>query len=214
MESYWRKCLALYRSGRPLVFYDTETTGLINPGQPLPFIWELAGIKRDADGTYSGGAAILKIGVPVPAEADLRHRDANALILTGHPPVTVLSRFARFIAGAVLVGHNIDRFDSILLAEAYRRVGLPVPLEVTDHAHSLDTLRLAWELFPPRGEPGSPANGFGLGKLAAWLGIKVEETDLHGAEADARLCEKLLSVLIPAAEAVERNAARAKDTEK
>ena len=211
MTTYWQKCLSLYRSGRPLVFYDTETTGLINPGQPLPLVWQLGVARTGPNEVRREGKMTINIGMPIPAAAILRPDVKPDRPLSGRPPLEVLPRFTAFIDGAILVGHNIDRFDSILMADAYRRAGLPVPPLVLDHTQSLDTLQLAWKIFPPRGEPGCPPNGFSLGALCVWLGIEVRE--LHDALDDVRACEKLLPALIRATEAIERKAASASASE-
>jgi DNA polymerase III epsilon subunit-like protein len=208
MHAYVSQAIALVQSGRPLLLFDTETTGTFDPGQEPPDVWELAAIFRPPRGQGEKREArrIINIGRPIPEEANLRHLPADTPMTRGKPAAEVLNGFAVWLSrNPILVGHNIDKFDCPVLAVAYQRAGLPVPEIILSQADHIDTLTLAYKLLPYRGQPGGPPEGFGLLKLAKFLGVPVpSEGNLHGALADTRLTEGVLFALMRRALAANR----------
>lgn len=186
--------LRLARSGRPQVIYDTETTGLDNAWEPRPKIWDLGAIRRGPGLERSAKSIIIKIGMPIPPSANLRHIDPNMPDAEGREPLTVFAAFARHIEGAILVGHNIVDFDNRLMALAYNELGLLIPEQLLDQRHCIDTLTLARRMFP-RDEPGGPAD-HRLITLANHLGVRFEVSDLHGALADSVVSEAILDAML------------------
>jgi DNA polymerase III epsilon subunit-like protein len=92
----------------------------------------------------------------------------SSAVLAGAPPADdVLDRFRRFAAGAVLVEHSADAFDTRLLG---RTMGTPLD------ADNVDTSRLAGKLWGLR-------DTIGLERLCAELGVTHRRP--HHALADA-----------------------------
>jgi DNA helicase-2/ATP-dependent DNA helicase PcrA len=181
----------LLASRPPLVIYDVETTGLDELNVPAPRIWELAAVRRDGQGRVEA-SRIVNCGMPIPAAANVAGVDPELPLKEGADPREVLIRFATFLDGAVLVGHNITGFDNAILVAEYVRHGLVPPAALTDIRRCVDTLNLSRSLFP-KDEPGSPAR-YGLGAMAEHLGIPVDGT-AHRALADVLVCEKLFDAL-------------------
>ena len=217
MDAYTTRSLALLRSGRPVLIMDTETTGLLpderNPHRPRPSAWEVGAVRRTRrpDGTVARteGRVVVDTG-PLPADLVAWNREhgidiaADTPVREGRPPREALPLVARSVAGCVLVGHNLTAFDAPLLAGDMRAAGVPVPAELADPAHHVDTMLLARALWP-KGSPGAPA-GYSLGVLAAYAGYRQAGT-FHRALDDCRATEALL--LFCVREAMRREGRRA-----
>lgn len=196
---YIRHALKIAASGRTLVFYDTETTGLDSVDAEMPRIWQLAAIKRNGAGRLEH-TKIINPGMPLPDGANLRKIDPSLPMRTGAEEKLTLAGFARFIEGSVLVGHNILGFDNRLLAHAYHRLGLPLPLQLLDQRHCIDTLELSKAMYY-KGRPGSPADNK-LATMARFLGLTVPE-GMHDALTDIRVNEQVLDRLLERARALD-----------
>ena len=199
------RSLAQAGSGRHIVVFDLETTGLIKPGLPIPRAWQLAAVKLKFDPSTTeitellASTAILNVGTPLPEiVAQICQVDANLPLLRGWDPVVILARFSKFLDGAVLAGQNILNFDVPILAEEYRRVGLPIPVQLTDPGWCIDTTLMARTLFRGGGnvpsENGRPSNK--LNVLGRWYGCDFDETKLHDAMNDVRLTAQVLAALL------------------
>ena len=203
---YTARVLSLVSAGTPLCVVDTETTGRIMAGSPLPLIWQLAAVRVVGGRTVSRLERYIKLGVPLPAEI-ARLCGVSPLITEqrGIPAAAALSDLSRFGAGALWVGHNIDRFDGPVLREAYRAAGLTLPAALVHGAErKIDTYRLAREFFPV---PSAGDHYLTLEALADTFGLPHDKSRLHGAAADAELCAALLAALLKLA----RNARSAAD---
>jgi DNA polymerase III epsilon subunit family exonuclease len=84
----------------------------------------------------SGAEAITRDAVDVHGLTWKAVRDAPS-------PAEALQRFLSFAGDAVLAGHNIERFDHLILKRQVREAGLPIPENFT-----LDTYALAKRLRP------------------------------------------------------------------
>lgn len=220
-ENYIRRSLELYRSGRPLIVYDTETTGLFMPDQPAPEPWHIAALKRTRDGRRFEAERIVDIGRRLSDEvAQICSVEPDMPQRMGKPAGEVLTSFARFVSGAVVVGHNIIDYDHRVMAAAYAGAGLPVPvqfseLEVATHKaqprYSIDTKWLAYAVLrdcAPRhlqtpndidwgiNSRGRKITAYTLSALGRFLKCSFDETSLHNALADIRLCEQVLDELL------------------
>ena len=228
-HAYIERALELYRSGRPLIIYDTETTGLLRPEMPAPEPWHIAAIKRYPDGRRLEAERILYLAENLPpivvelcaVAADMPH-------LTGKPPAEVLPSFGNFIKGAVIVGHNIIDFDNPVMVAAYENVGAEVPVQFTETdvaAHKLrprygiDTKWLAYAVLrdcAPRhiqtpndrtwgyDERGRKIYPYSLTALGRFLECSFVQEELHNAMADIRLCEQVLDELLARGAAILR----------
>lgn len=201
------RSLAQSRSGRSIVVFDLETTGLLKPGLPTPRAWQLAAVKLSVDkdtkklAEVAASTAILNVGTRLPeVVASICSVDPDLPLLKGWDPVMILARFSKFLDGAVLAGQNILGFDVPILAEEYRRVGLPVPIQLTDPGWCIDTTLMARKLFTGGGAvPTDPATGRPSNKLnvlGTWYGCEFDEATLHDAMADVRLTAQVLIALL------------------
>ena len=111
-----------------ILFFDTETTGFLQPGAPLnhpsqPHIVQLAAQLCDDTGTILAGfSLIVDPGVPLPERVSAIHgiTDERAA-LYGVKPATALGMFAHLYGRAeLLVAHNI-KFDMGVMDVAYTR---------------------------------------------------------------------------------------------
>lgn len=191
---YLRHALRVARNASVIVIYDTETTGLDQLESPMPLIWELGAVRRPARGKRQPHSAILNCGVEIPWGANLRHIDPRTPLMRGRPSAQVLTGFRRFVAGAILAGHNIVDFDNPLLAHAYALAELAAPPQLTDKRQCIDTVLLARALWPKGASDGPPDNK--LITLARFLEVPFETASLHGALADVILNEMVLDRLL------------------
>ena len=190
--SYAAHARRLVATGAPIVIYDLETTGLDDLGSPAPRVWELAAVRRSA-GDRQEASRILNCGVPIPAEANIAGVDPMLPLREGVDPREVLERFARFVDGAILVGHNICGFDNAILLAEYARAGVAAPLSLADKRRCIDTLSLSRAIFP-KDEAGSP-DRHRLVDMARHLGVPMNGT-AHRALADVLTCEGVFDALV------------------
>ena len=183
-----------------MVIYDTETTGLDKLDDPMPLIWELAAIRRPIRGKRQPHVAILNCGIEIPWQANIRKIDPRTPLTHGRPTEQVLAGFGRFVAGAILVGHNITDFDNPLMCHGYALAGLPAPVQLTNKRLCIDTVLLARALWPKGSIGGPPDNK--LITLGRFLDVPFDAAALHGALADVVLNVQVLDRLL--AIAVER----------
>jgi len=209
VKAYSRHVADALASGRPLVFYDLETTGLdkdiwLPDGtrSKMPRVWQMAAIRRNPDGTELAAERILNCGEKLSADiirvCGLRAEDADLPEREGKPASEVLPRWAEFVRGAYLVGHNIVGFDNPLLAYEFARAGLPAPIQLLDKRLCIDTMILARELFA--GAVKFPVNEKGtqsarLVDVGTFFACEFDASKLHGAMADTRLTCQVLDCL-------------------
>jgi len=199
VEEYLRKSLHLASSGRPLLFLDTETTGLISDDLK-PVAWQIGYVRRlsrKPAADEQAGEATLNVGEFLdPAICNLCKVSADHPMRAGRNPVEILETFAMRLDGAIPVGHNYDEFDYRILRFTYERYHVPLPPELrhVGMGYSIDTLILARMLLP-RGVPGSPDNHKNE-TLAAHFKLSYDPGALHNALADTRLTMGVFDVLM------------------
>ena len=154
---------------RPLVFFDTETTGT-NPRSDR--IIEIACVKISPDGRREDFVRRVHPGVPIPPASSVIHgiRDADVASLPRFRDVAV--ELAAFLEGADLAGYNIAGFDLPVLRSEFLRAG--VPFEIADRR-----LVDAQRIFFSR-EPRHLA-------AAARFYCQTDHAGAHGALADAEM---------------------------
>lgn len=188
---------------RPLVFVDTETTGL----GPHRQAWEVAAIRRDVDGTETS----LEFFMPVDASKAepgalnvggyySRHPDGIAVATRApqtvgpvpappvHRPAAVpmhraAEKIAAFTAGATLIGAN-PAFD----AQVLERIVRSAHLEPRWHFRLIDVEVMAMQEL---GLPDVP----GLAKACGALGIPFDRQLAHAAMYDTRAARALFDLL-------------------
>ena len=179
---------------RPIVVFDTETTGLDIENDDIV---QLSAV-RIIGGRISDEYFNVFIDSPLPLPA-IVGGTANPLIeqYATERRLTASEALARFIAfagdGTVLAGHNVDFDMAMLRNNIRRRTGLPVPQWAEYGAQALDSLHLS-RLLHPR------LRSYRLGALLETL--EIEGLNSHTALDDARAAGRLLSSLIPEARRV------------
>lgn len=111
---------------KPIVFFDTETTGTeITTAR----IVEIACYKIDADGKQTEKSIRLNPTIPIPKEASDIHGITDEMV-KGCPRFIEISKsLLDFLADSDLAGYNSNRFDIPLLIEEFARCGIEFPNE-------------------------------------------------------------------------------------
>ncbi len=179
---------------RPLLFTDTETTGL-DPN--VHEMLEIAGILDDADcirdcaGKVVRGTRCYESKIQ-PRRIETAH--PKALEINGYTPEKwadarplkdVLSEFIVMADHAILVGHNI-RFDAAFISVALKEMGFEERIDY----HLVDTVTLAYEHLVPLG-----LKSLSLGAVCEFIGVKPGD---HTAMADTEACREVYYRLVRA----------------
>jgi DNA polymerase-3 subunit epsilon len=105
---------------RPVVFFDTETTGT-NPR--MDRIVEIACVKVHPDGRRESFVRRLDPGMPIPRAATAIHGISDSDV-AGEPTFAdVADELTRFFDGCDLAGYNVAGFDLPVLRVEFLRVG-------------------------------------------------------------------------------------------
>lgn len=165
---------------RPVVFFDTETTGTDIAKDRIA---EIALIKVEWIGDQreqliTRFQAFINPGIPMSPGA-VEITGLTDEYLKDFPPFrTVAPGIYEFMKGCDIAGHNIVQFDIPLLVEEFLRVNINFP---EPDIKFIDTLRIQAELFPRN-----------LAFVYEFLtGEKPDASKLHGAMADAELSMKI-----------------------
>lgn len=165
---------------RPLVVLDTETTGFYYGGDDE--IIELAAEKIVNGEVVDTFHRLIRPTRPIPFEATAIHGlDDDFVHANGVWAEEVFPPFGEFITDAVLVGHNIRKFDYPFIASHYLKLGLPVPKN-----DLLDTLDLSRALLKLPNHK--------LGTIATHFNISI--SGAHRAAADVAMTRQILLKLI------------------
>ena len=158
--------------GERVLAFDLETTGI---STSTDRIVQLALIGADADGEAVNYECIVNPRRPIPFGASNVHGIYDHHVKGKGDFSTVADEVAELIEGAVIVGHNVRKFDLEMLEGEYYRLGrrMPRPKAV------LDTYELVRRLKIPRPHK--------LGSLCARNGISLENAHTAGADAAATL---------------------------
>jgi len=159
---------------RPLIVFDTETTGT-NPRADR--IIEIACLKVHPDGRREQFLRRINPGIPIPAGSTAIHgiKDAD---LAGAPRFReIAAELAAFLAGSDLAGYNIAGFDLPVLRAEFLRAGVAFEVSQT-------RLVDAQRIFFAR-EPRHLA-------AAARFYCQSEHAGAHGALADAEMTLRVL----------------------
>jgi DNA polymerase-3 subunit epsilon len=159
---------------RPLVVFDTETTGT---NSRIDRIVEIACVRIHPEGLRDRWVRRLDPGIPIPPASTAVHGISNADVAGLPRFADVAAELADFLKGCDLGGYNITGFDLPVLRAEFLRAG--VAFEVRDRR-----LVDAQRIFFSR-EPRHLA-------AAARFYCDLEHGGAHGALADA---EMTLSVL-------------------
>lgn len=176
-----RQDLPNLKISRALVVLDAETTGFYpDSGDEIIELAAEKLIDRQVVDTFH---AFIAPSRPVPPDALAIHGLDNIFLEKhGEEAANVFPRFAAFIEEAVLVGHNIRRFDYCFLAAHFARLNLPLP--ANDILDTLDLARAAL-LLP----------NYKLATVAAHFDIST--AGAHRAMADVIMAREVLLRLWP-----------------
>jgi DNA polymerase III subunit epsilon len=159
---------------RPLVVFDTETTGTNSRSDRIV---EIACVKIHPDGRREDWERRLNPGIPIPAASTAIHGISDADVASAPRFRDVAAELAAYLAGCDLAGYNIAGFDLPVLRAEFLRAG--VPFEVTDRR-----LVDAQRIFFAR-EPRHLA-------AAARFYCQSDHDGAHGARADAEMTLRVL----------------------
>lgn len=154
--------------GEKVLAFDLETTGVSTQRDRIV---QFALIGTLEDGTSVNLERIVNPQIPIPYDSSRIHGLYNDDVRGKATFSAVADQIAELIDGAILVGHNVRKFDFAMLKNEFLRIGrlAPQPKAI------MDTLELVRRLKIPR-----PHN---LGSLCQRHGIRLEAA--HTAAADA-----------------------------
>jgi len=159
---------------RPLVVYDTETTGT---NARIDRIVEIACVKLHPDGRREQYVRRLNPGIPIPPTSTAIHGITDADVAAAPRFRDVAAGLAAFLEGADLGGYNITGFDLPVLRAEFLRAG--VPFDISERR-----LVDAQRIFFAR-EPRHLA-------AAARFYCQTDHAGAHGALADAEMTLRVL----------------------
>jgi len=160
---------------RPVVFFDTETTGT-NPRADR--IVEIACVKIHPDGGRETFVRRLDPRIPIPRGATAIHHISDADVVGKPTFAEIAAELRRFFDGCDLAGYNIAGFDLPVLRVEFLRAG--IEFDVTSR-RLIDAQRIFFA-YEPRHLTA-----------AARFYCRREHAGAHGALADA---EMTLDVLV------------------
>lgn len=159
---------------RPLVVFDTETTGT-NPRSDR--IIEIACVKIHPDGRRETWQMRLNPGMPIPPGSTAIHGISD-LDVSGCPRFgDVAADLAAFLAGCDLAGYNITGFDLPALRTEFLRAGIPFDIS---ERRLVDAQRIFFAREPRHLT------------AAARFYCQTEHNGAHGALADAEMTLQVL----------------------
>ena len=159
-------------TGHRVLGFDLETTGL---NSKKDRIVQYALIGCDDDGVAMHLESLVNPRQPIPLDASRIHGITDEDVKMMGDFKEHAEEIAEAMEGAIIVGHNINRFDWPFLRAEFLRAGIlmPKPLAI------LDTLTIAKRLkVPPRHQ---------LGILCKRFDISLENAHTAGADAAATL---------------------------
>ena len=129
--------------GEKILAFDLETTGVSTNNDRIV---QYALIGTLEDGTPVNVEQLVKPPVRIPYDASNIHGIYNEDVRDKPPLSEVADELAELIDGAILVGHNVRKFDYAMLKNEFLRMGrlAPQPKAI------MDTLELVRRLRLPR----------------------------------------------------------------
>jgi DNA polymerase III subunit epsilon len=162
------------------VAFDTETTGMWAPVHRLV---EIGGVRFSIrEGTSGSFSELIHPQRTMPPEVIPIHGITDAMVAGADSADKVLERFREFCGSAILIAHNAP-FDLSFVVSELERFQLPFWQNQV-----LDTIDICRKAFPGQ-------RSYSLLSLAKSL--KLAESQLHRAEADADLVRQLFLTAQP-----------------
>ena len=159
---------------RPLVVFDTETTGT-NPR--LDRIVEIACVKVHPDGRQEEWVRRFNPGIRIPTASTVIHRISDSDVARMPRFADCAGELAAFLEGCDLAGYNMTGFDLPVLRNEFHRAG--IVFDVTSR-RLVDGQRIFFSR-----EPRNLS-------AAARFYCETDHDGAHGALADARMTLRVL----------------------
>lgn len=182
---------------KPVVFVDTETTGL--PGNPHAEVIEVAVVDIK-------GEILLNTKVkPVSLAEALAHDEEGtkvALKINGYSEeawkdaptfAELVPKIVEIFKHKAIVGQN-PNFDRDMLFRGLEKAGVEKAYKVLSR-HVIDTTTLAWEHLVPCG-----LDRLNLDAICDFLGVPLDRKDRHGALPDVLACRAAYLMMLRATE--------------
>ena len=161
-------------TAQTFVAFDTETTGMWAPVHRLV---EMGGVRFTiADGLSDSFSELINPQRPMPPEVIPIHGITDQMVAEADTADNVLRRFEKFCGDAILIAHNAP-FDLSFVVSELERFGSPLWSNPV-----LDTVDISRKAFPGQ-------KSYSL--LALAQSLKLAESQLHRAQADADLVRQL-----------------------
>jgi len=159
-------------AGHRVLGFDLETTGFSSKQHRIV---QYALVGCDVDGSSIHLEELVNPQMKIPMETTRVHGIHNSDVEGVAPFREFIAEISTAMEGAVIVGHNVERFDWPFLRSEFLRAGQPMPKPLA----ILDTLKIARKLKIP------PSHN--LGALCHRFGISLEAAHTAGADAAATL---------------------------
>lgn len=182
---------------KPVVFLDTETTGLQH--NPHAEAIEIAVVNVE-------GQVLLDTKIkPVHLDKALAHSDEGtkrALEINGYTEegwkdaptfAELVPQIVEIFKHKAIVGQN-PQFDRDFVLRGLEAAGVEKAYRVLSR-HVIDTTTLAWEHLVPCG-----LNRLNLDAICEFLGVALDRSTRHGALADAQACRNAYLMMLRATE--------------
>ena len=166
--------------GRPIAFFDLETTGTRYYADRIV---EFSVLKIQPDGTEEYKSRRVNPEMPIPIEATNVHGITN-VDLEGEPTFRQLAKgVCEFLDGCDLSGFNILDFDLPLLENELKRVGIEFS---RNDRQIIDTMVIYHKKVP--NDPNAKRNLEAAYLLYCGKGL----TNAHSADSDVKTCAEVL----------------------
>lgn len=185
----WSEVQAVLNTGKDLVVYDLETTGL-SPQNDR--IIEIAAVKygvAPSDGDYvftEKGVyhQLINPGVPLPQTITEITGLTDAALADKPLEADCVDEIALFFDGCILSGYNITTFDNGFMTEYFARFG-----HAFDAAYVVDGIKMARNRLRYKED----VENFKLATVGAYYGISF---NAHSALEDTRTTSKLVQIFV------------------
>lgn len=126
------------RSGKPLCFFDLETT---TAKPETARIVSISVVKINLDGSRELKHKIVNPGVTMSDEVIEIHGITNEIAQNEPPFYKYAKAFAAFIDGCMLAGYNSNHFDKPILAKELKLAGID-PVELLGNVEFIDVYNI------------------------------------------------------------------------
>lgn len=121
-------------SPAPIIFYDTETTGL---STKMDRIVSMSAVKISTCGNVEHKSIVVNPTIPIPIQASNVHGITDDVARNNPPFKSYAQSMHKWFDGCILAGYNIDSYDTPLVRHEFHRCGIDF-----NPKHSLDVLSI------------------------------------------------------------------------